>query len=104
MSYIISPCNGLKKCWRHPTGCAKIITTAREDWDLQQKRKARRRCLWNMVLESYRVRAKWGMNPIPRQYHLNVVLLLEQLLGQEELWREIDTRQQKEKGDSRSAS
>lgn len=87
MSQIISPCNGLARCWRHrnPPGCDKIVFTAREEWAMRQKRKARRRRLWNMVLESYRIQAKWGMDPIPRQYHLKVVLLLEQLLGEEEL-------------------
>ena len=90
MSKIVSPCNGLSRCRRHPLGCARIITTAREDWNGRQKRKARRRRLWNKVLDNYNMRLKWGMNPISREYHLNVVLLLEQLLGEEELFQGLE--------------
>jgi len=57
---------------------------------MRNKRKAQRKRLWHMVLESYRIQAKWGLDPIPRQYHLKAVLLLEALLGQEELFRRID--------------
>ena len=92
MPHIISPCNGLAKCWRHSTGCAKIVTTAREDWDLRQMRKARRRRLWHMVLQNYEGQAKWGLDPIPRRWHLQAVLLLEQLLGEEELHQYIAKR------------
>ena len=90
VSQIISPCNGLARCRRHPTGCAKILFTAREEWEMRNKRKAQRKRLWHMVLESYRIQAKWGLDPIPRQYHLKAVLVLEALLGQEELFRRID--------------
>ena len=96
MSHILRPCNGLAKCFRHPTGCAKIVTSPHEDWEMRQKRKARRRRLWNTVLESYQIQAKWGLDPIPRQYHLKAVLLLEKLLDEEELWQRITARQEKE--------
>ena len=89
---IISPCNGLKKCFRHPTGCARFVRTSREDWAASQERKARRERLWKIVLENYRARGKWGMSQIPREYHLNVVLLLEQLLFDEEFSRKIKMR------------
>ena len=104
MSHIICPCNGLARCWRHPTGCATIVTTAREDWALRQKRKARRRRLWYMLLRNYKIRAKWGMGPIPRQYHLNVVLLLEELLGEEELSRQLAASNSRKEESSQSAS
>ena len=104
MSMIISPCNGLARCWRHPTGCAKIVMTLQEEFALRQMRKAKRRRLWNIVLESYRLREKWSFNieewnfgPIPKQYHLNVVLLMEQILGEEELSRSIDCEKLKRK-------
>ncbi len=97
MSHIVSPCNGLAKCRRHPTGCAKIVTTAHEDWEARKKRKARKKRLWNMVLQHYEVVSRWripGMfEPIPREHHLHVVLLLEKLLNEEELYRSIDERQ-----------
>lgn len=104
MSQIISPCNGLAQCWRHPTGCAKIVFTAREEREMRQKRKVRRRRLWHMVLENHRLQAKWGLGPIPRQYHLKAVLLLEQLLGEEELWRQITARPRQGKETSQGAS
>lgn len=96
MSHIVSPCNGLSRCWRHPAGCAKIVFSVQEEWAMRQKRKARRRRLWNMVLEDYRIQGKWGLDPIPKQYHLKAVLLLEQILGEEELWQKITARQEKE--------
>ena len=108
MSQIIRPCNGLGKCWRHPTGCAKIVLTAREEYALRQMRKTRRRRLWNIVLENYKLRKKWAFNigewafgPVPRQHHLNMVLLLEQLLGEEELHRSIDSGELKREQEQR---
>ena len=77
MSEIISPCNGLAKCFRHPTGCARLVISSRERYEMQQRRKAARRRLWNLVLEDSSLRAKWGLNPLPRRYHLQAVLLLE---------------------------
>ena|SRR3989344_3023260 len=86
---IISPCNGLRRCWRHPMGCAKIVFTSQEEYELRQKYKARRRRLWNIVLEHYRLGTKWGLDPIPRKYHLKAVLLMEQILGEQELSQSI---------------
>ena len=92
MSEIIRPCNGLKRCFRHPTGCAKIVFTAREEYAIRQKFKKKRGRLWHIVREHYRLGAKWGLDPIPPRYHLDAVLFMEQILGQEELFRRIDTR------------
>lgn len=80
---IISPCNGLGKCWRHPTGCAKIILTAREEWAARQRYKARRRRIWRIVREHYRIGVKWGLDPIPPRYHFDAVLLAEQAVREE---------------------
>ena len=98
---IVSPCNGLKRCWRHPTGCARIVISAQEEYALIQKRKARRRRLWNIILEHYRIGAKWGLDPIPPRYQLQTVLLMEQVLGEEKLWQSIEERQSKIRKDKR---
>ena len=89
MSKIISPCNGLKRCWRHPTGCAKIVFTAREEYAIRQKYKARRRRFWHTILEHYRIGSKWGMDPIPRRYHLQTILLMEQIFFEQKLSFEL---------------
>ncbi|MDP3727770.1 MAG: hypothetical protein Q8R35_04015 [bacterium] len=82
---IVSPCNGLARCWRHPTGCARIVLTSREEWDARQRYKTRRLRLWHVVREHYRIGAKWGLDPIPSRYHLAAVLLMEQVLQEREL-------------------
>ncbi|MGD0976769.1 MAG: hypothetical protein ABR875_00535 [Minisyncoccia bacterium] len=76
---IISPCNGLRKCWRHPGGCARIVIDPRDEYATRMRNKARRRRLWHIVLEQYRICKKWRLNPIPPELHLQVVLLLEQV-------------------------
>ena len=75
--------------------------TAREEYVLRQKRKSRRRTLWHRVLEHYRIGAKWGLDPIPRQRHLQVVLLLQGLRDDIELWQQIDERQKREDREKR---
>jgi hypothetical protein len=81
MSKIISPCNGLARCWRHPTGCAKIVWTSREEYEIRQRYKARRRRLWHIIRGQYRIGVKWRLDPIPPRYYLQGVLLMEQALG-----------------------
>lgn len=82
---IISPCNGLARCFRHQTRCSQIVLTSREEYAARQRRKARRRRLWRIVREHYRVGVKWGLDPIPPRYHLQAVLLMEQVRSEEEL-------------------
>ncbi|HLB32487.1 MAG TPA: hypothetical protein VJL27_02950 [Patescibacteria group bacterium] len=95
MSEIISPCNGLARCFRHlhPPGCGRIVWTAREEYAIRQEYKARRRRLWHKVREHYRIGVKWGLDPIPPRYHLQAVLLMEQARGEAELFRRIEERQ-----------
>lgn len=95
MSEIISPCNGLARCFRHPTGCARIVSTSREDYAGRQSYKARRRRLWHIVREHYRLGAKWGMGPIPPRYHLYAILLMEQALEVEGQLQEIERERQR---------
>ncbi len=87
---IISPCNGLQRCWRHQTGCARIVISAREEYAIRQRRKQERRWLWHIVLEHYRIASKWGLDPLPRRYHLQAILLMEEVLFQQKLSNEID--------------
>src|ERR1041384_4214853 len=76
---VISPCNGLSRCFRHPDGCAAIIHEPRAEYAIRQRYKARRRLLWHIVRDHYRMAAKWGLNPPPPEHHLTIVLLLEQV-------------------------
>jgi hypothetical protein len=57
-----------------------------------------------MVLDSCRIQAKWGMDPIPRRYQLKTVLLLERLSGEEDLLRQIDAQQKSLEETPQSAS
>lgn len=95
MSKIVSPCNGLKRCWRHSCGCAKIILTAREEYEIRQRYKARRGRLWHIVREHYRVSAKWGLDPIPPRHHVDAVLLMEKVRGEVELSQSIKEMQRR---------
>lgn len=77
--------NGLSRCWRHQTGCSRIVLTSREEHAARQRYKERRRYLWNMVRERYRIGAKWGLEPIPPRYHLDAILLMDKVLAEAEL-------------------
>lgn len=93
MGRIVSPCNGLARCWRHPTGCARIVFTPREEYEIRQRYKARRRRLWNAVRRDYQLGAKWGLDPIPPRYHLQAVLLMEQALMEQEVMGRAQLRE-----------
>jgi hypothetical protein len=75
---IVRPCNGLARCPRHPSGCATIVQAARTTYAQRQQYKTRRRHLWQIVRDHYRIAAKWGLNPPPPSHHLTIVLLMEQ--------------------------
>lgn len=89
---VISPCNGLARCWRHPTGCSSIVLTSREEYAIRQRYKERRRRLWHLVREHWRIAGKWGLDPIPPRFHLHTVLLMERAAQENELWDRIKER------------
>ena len=87
---IISPCNGMKRCFRHPSGCARIVMAPREEYASRQNYKARRRRLWNIVRRHFLIGIKWGLDPIPPQYHLYAVLLMEEVFMDTKLSMELN--------------